>query len=52
MERGGIELTVFDRYERRRWDVGAAIGRFFLGGVSARKLNGFAKELCGREVGV
>ena len=49
-EKGGIEFSVFDRYERRRRDVDAAIGRLFLNGVSTRKLKGIAKELYGKEV--
>lgn len=50
MEPGGMEFSVFDRYERRRRDVDAAIGRLFLNGVSTRKLKGIAKELYGQEV--
>jgi len=50
MDRGGIEFSVFDRYERRRRDVDAAIGRLFLNGVSTRKLKGIVKELYGKEV--
>ena len=49
-EKGGIEFSVFDRYERRRRDVDAAIGRLFLNGVSTRKLKGIAKEIYGKEV--
>jgi transposase-like protein len=49
-EKGGIEFSVFDRYERRRRDVDAAIGRLFLNGVSTRKLKGIAKELYGKEI--
>ena len=50
MNRGGMEFSVFDRYERRRRDVDAAIGRLFLNGVSTRKLKGIARELYGKEV--
>jgi len=50
MDRGGMEFSVFDRYERRRRDVDCAIGRLFLNGVSTRKLKGIAKELYGQEV--
>jgi putative transposase len=49
-EKGGMEFSVFDRYERRRRDVDAAIGRLFLNGVSTRKLKGIAKEIYGKEV--
>jgi putative transposase len=49
-EKGGTEFSVFDRYERRRRDVDAAIGRLFLNGVSTRKLKGIAKEIYGKEV--
>ena len=50
MDQGGMEFSVFDRYERRRRDVDAAIGRLFLNGVSTRKLKGIAKELYGQEI--
>jgi len=50
IDRTGIEFTVFDRYERRRQDVDAAIGRLFLNGVSTRKLKGIAKQLYGQEI--
>ena len=50
MDEGGFQFTVFDRYERRRWDVDAAIGRLFLNGVSTRKLKAIAKELWGKEI--
>ena len=50
MDQGGMEFSVFDRYERRRRDVDAAIGRLFLNGVSTRKLKGIVKELYGQEV--
>jgi transposase-like protein len=49
-DKGGIQFSVFDRYERRRRDVDAAIGRLFLNGVSTRKLKGIAKELYGQEI--
>ena len=48
MERGGMEFSVFDRYERRRRDVDSAIGRLFLNGVSTRKLKGIVKDLYAR----
>lgn len=47
---GGLEFTVFNRYEHRRRDVDAALGRLFLSGVSTRKLRSIAKELFGQEV--
>jgi transposase-like protein len=50
MDKGGIEFNVFDRYEHRRWDVDAAIGRLFLSGVSTRKLKGITKDLWGKEI--
>jgi putative transposase len=50
IDQRGMEFSVFDRYERRRRDVDAAIGRLFLNGVSTRKLKGIAKELYGQEV--
>jgi len=45
-----VEFQLFDKYERRRHDVDAAIGRLFLQGVSTRRLKGIARELFGREV--
>jgi len=50
VEQGGMEFSVFHRYEHRRRDVDAAIGRLFLNGVSTRKLKGLARELFGKEV--
>jgi len=47
---GGMEFSVLNRYERRRWDVDAALGRLFLEGVSTRRLRGIAKELFDQEV--
>ena len=38
VDHGGIEFNAFERYERRRHDVDAAIGRLFLNGISTRKL--------------
>jgi len=49
-EKGGMEFSVFDRYEHRRRDVDAALGRLFLNGVSTRKLKGIAREIYGKEV--
>jgi len=49
-EPGGMEFSVFDRYEHRRRDVDAALGRLFLNGVSTRKLKGIAREIYGKEV--
>jgi len=49
-EKGGMEFNVFDRYEHRRRDVDAALGRLFLNGVSTRKLKGIAREIYGKEV--
>lgn len=48
--RGGCEFSVFDRYERRRRDLDAAIDRLFLSGISTRKLKGIARELYGQEI--
>jgi len=45
-----MEFTVLNRYELRRRDVDAAIGRLFLNGVSTRKLRGLARDLFGQEV--
>jgi len=50
LDQGGLEFTVLNRYEHRRRDVDAAIGRLFLNGVSTRKLKGLARELFGKEV--
>ena len=45
-----VDFQLFDKYERRRSDVDAAIGRLFLQGVSTRRLKGIVKELFGQEV--
>jgi transposase-like protein len=50
LAQGTMDFQLFNRYERRRPDVDAAIGRLFLQGVSTRRLRGIARELFGREV--
>jgi putative transposase len=50
MAEGPVDFQLFDKYERRRPDVDAAIGRLFLQGVSTRKLRRIAEELFGRGV--
>ena len=50
MAEGPIDFQLFDKYERRRPDVDAAIGRLFLQGVSTRRLRSIAKELFGCEM--
>ena len=50
MNKGGMEFSVFDRYEHRRRDIDAAFGRLFLNGVSTRKLKGINKDLWGKEI--
>ena len=50
MVKGPVDFQIFDKYERRRPDVDAAIGRLFLEGVSTRKLRRIAVELFGSEV--
>ena len=47
---GAGNFQLFDKYERRRPDVDAAIGRLFLQGVSTRRLRSIAQELFGCEV--
>ena len=47
---GSAEFELFNKYERRRPEVDAAIGRLFLQGVSTRRLKAIARELFGREV--
>jgi putative transposase len=42
-----VDFQLFDKYERRRPDVDAAIGRLFLQGVSTRRLRRVAEELFG-----
>lgn len=42
---GPAPFTLFDRYERRPWDVDAVIGELFLLGVSTRKTEGVAKDI-------
>jgi transposase-like protein len=50
MTPAGGGFTVLNRYEHRRRDVDAALGRLFLSGVSTRKLKTIARELFGQEV--
>jgi len=47
---GPMDFQLFSKYERRRWDVDAAIGRLFLQGISTRRLRSIARELFGQEV--
>lgn len=47
---GPVDLQLFNKYQRRRSDVDAAIGRLFLQGISTRKLRGIAQELFGQGV--
>lgn len=47
---GPVDFQLFDRYQRRRPDVDAAIGRLFLQGVSTRRLRSIAEELFGQAV--
>ena len=50
MAEGAVDFRLFDKYERRRPDVDAAIGRLFLQGVSTRRLRRIARELFGCEM--
>jgi transposase-like protein len=50
MAEGPTDFQLLDKYQRRRPDVDAAIGKLFLQGVSTRRLRSIAKELFGREV--
>ena len=50
MAEGPADFRLFDKYQRRRPEVDAAIGKLFLQGVSTRRLKGIARELFGREV--
>ena len=50
MAEGPVDFQIFDKYERRRPDVDAAIGRLFLQGVSTRRLRSIAQELFGCEL--
>lgn len=47
---GEMDFQLFDKYQRRRADVDAAIGRLFLQGVSTRRLRGIARDIFGCEV--
>jgi len=47
---GGIEFRLFEKYQRRQYEVDAAIGRLFLLGVSTRKLKNFTREFLGAEI--
>ena len=44
---GSAPFNLFERYERRRWDVDAVIGKLFILGVSTRKLKGICKDIFG-----
>jgi transposase-like protein len=50
LAQGPMDFHLFHRYERRRPDVDATLGRLFLQGVSTRRLRGIARELFGQEV--
>ena len=47
---GPTDFQLFDKCERRRPDVDAAIGRLFLQGISTRRLRGIAQDLFGQGV--
>lgn len=47
---GPVDFQLFNKYQRRRSDVDAVIGRLFLQGVSTRRLRSIARELFGQEV--
>lgn len=47
---GGIDFTLFDKYQRRQAAVDAAIGQLFLQGISTRKLKAIARDLFGASV--
>lgn len=50
LARERLRFCAFDRYERRRRDVDAIIGRLFIAGVSTRKLRGIVEALTGATV--
>jgi len=47
---GGLDCTLFDKYQRRQTAVDAAIGQLFLQGISTRKLQRIAQDLFGAPV--
>lgn len=47
---GGLDFTLFDKYQRRQAAVDAAIGQLFLQGISTRKLKRIAQDLFGAPV--
>lgn len=50
LARQRLRFCAFDRYERRRRDVDAIIGRLFIAGVSTRKLRSIVETLTGNAV--
>lgn len=50
LARERLRFCAFDRYERRRRDVDAIIGRLFIAGVSTRKLPGIVEALTGSTI--
>jgi len=47
---GGVDSTLFDKYQRRQAAVDTAIGQLFLQGISTRKLKTIARDLFGAPV--
>jgi len=47
---GGVDFTLFDKYQRRQAAVDTAIGQLFLQGISTRKLKNIAQDLFGAPV--
>jgi transposase-like protein len=47
---GGVDFTLFDKYQRRQAAVDTAIGQLFLQGISTRKLKNIARDLFGGPV--
>ena len=46
---GEIEYRLFEKYQRRQWEVDSAFGRLFLAGVSTHKLKKLSRDLFGKE---
>ena len=47
---GGVDFTLFDKYQRRQAAVDTAIGQLFLQGISTLKLKNIAQDLFGAPV--
>ena len=50
VRKGELQFKVLEKYKRRVPDVDKTIGRFFVSGISTRKLENILEELYGKRI--